>query len=160
MMNQKREAEVWERVMAASAQSPCPPQPRREDCLSSAQVLELLEGELKDSCTYQVLAGRVRKDVRRCLLELAREERRHYRRLEAVYYLMTGQRPCPDRPKAPCVACTNEELRKRYRDEIEGAKRYHALADHAGSIACVFHCLGNDEERHAHTILDLLQRCL
>ena len=26
MMNQKREAEVWERVMAASAQSPCPPQ--------------------------------------------------------------------------------------------------------------------------------------
>ena len=33
------------------------------------------KGELKDSCTYQVLAGRVRKDVRRCLLELARGKR-------------------------------------------------------------------------------------
>ena len=125
MMSQKREAEVWSRVMAASAEAPCSPYPKKHDGLSAGQLMELLEGELMDACTYQVLAGRVKKDIRRCLLQLAREERSHYRKLEAVYYLMTGQRPCPDRPRTPRVACTNEELRKRYQEEVEGAKHYH-----------------------------------
>ncbi len=158
-MNCKREAEVWERVMAASAECEFP-KGKPETGLTAQQVMELLQGELMDACTYQTLAMRVKKDLRRCLMQLAQEERRHYRKLEAVYYLMTGQRPCPDRPKAPCVACLNEELRKRYRDEVEGAKKYHCLAEKAGSFAAVFHCLGHEEERHSQTILELLQRCL
>ena len=157
MMSQKREAEVWNRVMAAAAESPCVP---KQTELTPSQVMELLEGELLDACTYRVLAERTKKDVRRCLLQLYQEERRHYRKLEAVYYLMTGSRPCPDRPKKPCVACTNEELRKRYTAEVEGGKHYHCLAEKAGSFACVFHTLGNDEERHARMILELLQKCL
>ena len=160
MMSQKREAEVWKRVMAASAESPCTQMKQMENCLTECQLMELLEQELLDACTYQVLAGRTKKEIRRCLMQLAQEERRHYRKLEAVYYLMTGRRPCPDRPKMPRVACTNEELRDRYQKEIEGAKQYHCLAEKAGSFACVFHCLGSDEERHARMILELLQRCL
>lgn len=160
MMSQKRQTEVWERVMAASAQEPVAAPPRQEAGLRETVLMELLEEELADCCTYQVLAERVRREVRRMLLRLAQEEAAHYRRLEAVYYLLTGSRPCPDRPKMPCVACTNEELRRRYRQEIESAGRYHALADQAGSLACVFHGLGNEEERHARVILNLLQQCL
>ena len=160
MINHQREAEVWERVMAASAQCPVPAKPAVPAELTAEQVMELLQQELMDACTYRVLAGRVRKELRRCLLQLAREEQLHYRKLEAVYYLMTGKRPCPDRPKAPCVACTNEELRKRYEEEVEGAAVYHGLTNCAGSFATVFHCLGHEEERHAQTILNLLQKCL
>lgn len=158
-MNCKREAEVWQRVMAASAECPMPA-PQMETGMTARQVMELLEGELSDACTYQTLAMRVRKDLRRCLMQLAQEERQHYRKLEAVYYLMTGQRPCPDRPKAPCVACLNEELRKRYGEEVAGAEKYHCLADKAGSFAAVFHCLGHEEERHSRRILEVLQQCL
>ena len=158
-MHCKREAEVWQRVMAASAECEYPKE-KPETGLTAQQVMELLQCELMDACTYQTLAMRVKKDLRRCLLQLAQEERRHYRKLEAVYYLMTGQRPCPDRPKAPCVACLNEELRKRYREEVAGAEKYHCLAEKAGSFAAVFHCLGHEEEHHSRRILELLQQCL
>ena len=161
MMNKHREAEVWRRVMAESADAPaCEPEKQPDNCLTPCQVMELLEDELMDACTYQVLANRTKKNVRQTLMQLAREEQMHYRKLEAVYYLMTGSRPCPDRPKTPRVACTNEELRKRYQAEIEGAQRYCCLAEKAGSFAPVFRCLSRDEERHAHMILCLLEKCL
>lgn len=172
MISKTREAEVWRRVMECSAEAPVPSKPHakckpehhhesgKDSCLTPAQVMELLEQELMDACTYQTLAMRVKKDLRKILLQLVQEERRHYRKLEAVYYLMTGTRPCPDRPKAPCVACTNEALRARYHEEVEGAARLHKLAECAGSFAPVFHCLGCEEERHAQMILCLLQRCL
>ena len=160
MMNQKREAEVWNRVLSASAEAPCCAPKKEQMNLTCQQVMELLEQELMDACTYKVLAMRVKKSIRQTLMCLAQEERRHYRKLEAVYYLMTGKRPCPDRPKAPCVACTNEELRKRYEEEVRGAAVYHGLANCAGSFESVFHCLGHEEERHAQTILNLLQKCL
>ena len=159
-MNQKREADVWERVMAASAACPMPVKRETPAGMTPQQVMELLQGELTDACTYRALAVRVKKHARQCLMQLAQEERRHYRKLEAVYYLMTGQRPCPDRPRTPCMACTNEELRKRYQEEVKGAEQYHALAEQAGSFASVFHCLGNEEERHSRMILELLQDCL
>ena len=160
MMNQKREAEVWNRVMFASAECACLPKAESRDQLCPEQVMELLVHELEDACTYRTLAGRVKGEVRQQLLKLAREEEGHYRKLEAVYYLMTGRRPCPDRPKAPCVSCTNEELRRRYEGEVEGARQYHCLAKNAGSFESVMHCLGHDEERHSRVILHLLQMCL
>ena len=161
-MNKMREEAVWQRVMAACEEGPAPkkPCPKTDQCLTPEQVMELLERALLDACTYRTLAGRVRKEVRRSLLQLAQEEQQQVRKLEAVYYLMTGHRPCPDRPKAPCVACTNEELRKRYQLEVESAARYCRLAEHAGSFAEVFHCLSRQERCHAQQILNLLQRCL
>ena len=159
-MNPLREEAVWKRVMAAAEEAPdcCDGVPLRS--LTDRRVLELLEGELADACTYRVLAGRMKQQARQCLLQLAAEEQRHYRKLEAVYYLMTGARPCPDRPKAPCVACTNEELRQRYKLETEGARTYGCLAEQAGPFAEVFHCLAHDEARHAAMILRLLEQCL
>ncbi len=159
MTNQKREAQVWERVMAASAQAPCC-KPAEENMLTPEQVMELLLGEQMAACTYGVLAARVKGETRRCLMELMHREKAHYRKLEAIYYLMTGRRPCPDQPKAPCVSCTNEELRRVYADEVAAAAKYHCLAAKAGSFAPQFHELGHEEETHAAKILSLLEYCL
>ena len=158
MMSKTREEAVWKRVMAAAESHPLPTVPRPG--LTAARLLELLQWEALDACTYKTLACRMNGQGRKCLLQLAREEQRHARQLETVIYLMTGSRPCPDRPKAPCVACTNEELRKRYQAEVDGAADLHKLADHAGSFAELFHTMAMDEERHAAMILHLLQMCL
>ena len=158
MMSKQREEAVWRRVLAASEQVASEP-PKQED-FTAEQVMTLLQAKLQDACTYGTLAARTKGDVRRCLLRLAGEERSHAGKLEAVYYLMTGSRPCCDRPKAPCVACTNEELRKRYKLEVEAAQKYKCLAEKAGSFAGVFHCLHRDEQRHAAMILNLLEQCL
>ena len=124
---------------------------------SHSNISILKDGVLRTAPADElILPGITRKH----LLQLAREEQLHYRKLEAVYYLMTGNRPCPDRPKTPCIACTNEELRKRYQDEVKGAAHYHALAEKAGSFSSVLHCLGHDEARHSCAVLALLQRCL
>lgn len=160
MMDHKREEAVWKRVMEVSEQAPACCKPKEHATLTAQQVMELLCGELADACTYEALAGRVRGSVRQKLLALSCSERAHYARLETVYYLMTGKKPCPDRPKYPCIACTNEELRTRYMEEIKGAEQYHALAEKAGSFAKVFHELGAEEERHACIVLEVLQQCL
>lgn len=160
MMDQKRETEVWKRVMEVSAQAPdCCKMPRQQS-LTAEQVMELLVAELADSVVYEALACRVRADVRRSLLMLAQQERRHFEKLEAIYYLMTGKKPCPDRPKRPCIACVSEELRSRYHEEVKGAQTYHRLAEKAGSFEPVFHQLGHEEEHHAQTIVQVLQKCL
>ena len=160
MMNKTRESEVWQRVMASSAEAPDCCKPVRSNTLTAEQVMELLVCELEDACTYEVLAGRVRGQAQQKLRELARCERRHYGKLEAVYYLMTGRKPCPDRPKPPCVACTNEELRSRYQLEVEGAGRYRCLAQRAGSFEKTLLELACEEEHHAQIILQVLQSCL
>ena len=160
MMDQKREQDVWKRVMEVSAQAPeCCKLPKQQS-LTAEQVMELLVGELADSVMYEALACRVHADARRSLLILAQQERRHFETLEAIYYLMTGKKPCPDRPKRPCIACVSEELRSRYHEEVEGAETYHRLAEKAGSFAEQFHRLGHEEDRHAQTVLNVLQACL
>ena len=160
MVDHKREEAVWKRVMELSQQAPDCCKPKEHATLTAQQVMELLAAELQSACTYEALAGRVRGTARQKLLMLSYSERAHYARLETVYYLMTGKKPCPDRPKRPCIACTNEELRSRYMQEVKGAEQYCALAKKAGSFAHVFHELAAQEEDHAHTILLVLQQCL
>ena len=160
MMDQTREQEVWKRVMEVSAQAPACCKAPKHETVTAQQVMELLLAERDDSCTYRALADRVRTAARQKLVWLARQESEHYKKLETVYYLMTGKKPCPDRPKRPCIACVSEELRSRYHEEVKGAQTYHRLAEKAGSFDAVFHALGHEEEQHAQIILQVLQTCL
>ena len=160
MLDSKREQEVWQRVMDLSAQAPACCKMPKTDTVTAEQIMEKLMGELEDVMVYEALSCRVRGDARRCLLMLAAGERRHYEKLETVYYLMTGKKPCPDRPKRPCIACTNEELRERYIHEVKGAEKYKALAEKAGSFSKVLLELAHDEECHAQKVLGVLQACL
>ena len=163
MMSKAREEAVWKRVMAMAAEAPEPmpchrPQPDRG--LTEAQLLELLDRERMDACTYRTLAARTKGQVWRCLQQLALEEQQHGRKLETMYYLLTGRKPCPDRPKAPCVACFNEELRRRYEQERGAASQYRKLAEQESTFGHIFRHLALEEERHGEMILRLLEQCL
>ena len=160
MIDHKREEAVWKRVMEVSAQAPECCKAKEQAELTAGQVKELLCKELADIGTYETLAGCVRADLRRKLLWLSQRERCHYARLETVYYLMTGKKPCLDQPKRLCIVCLGEELRSRYAREVESGDTYHRLAKKAGSFEPVFHELGLEEERHAYEVLCILQQCL
>lgn len=160
MLDQKREQEVWQRVMDLSAQAPaCCKLPKRET-VTEAEIMKKLEGELEDAMIYEQLSCRVHGRARQTLLQLAMQERQHAKKLETVYYLMTGKKPCPDRPKRPCIACTNEALRERYIQEGKGSESYKALAEKAGSFSKLLLELACDEEHHAQKLLGVLQACL
>ncbi|MBQ9967660.1 MAG: ferritin-like domain-containing protein [Oscillospiraceae bacterium] len=160
MLDQKREQAVWQRVMDLSAQAPACCKIAKTEAVTAEQIMELLCSELSDAATYEALSCRVCGQARQMLLKLAMEERQHAGKLETVYYLMTGKKPCPDRPKRPCIACTTEELRERYIQEVKGAERYKALAEKAGSFSKVFRELACEEEHHAQKVLTVLQSCL
>ena len=160
MMDQRREQEVWQRVMAMSAEAPRCDKPGNKQSLTSEQVMELLCKELADAAVYEALACRVGGQVRQKLRMLAAQERQHAKKLSAVYYLMTGKKPCPDKPKGPCIACTNEALRERYIEETKGAEKYCCLAEKAGTFGDLFRELACEESRHGQMILNLLQYCL
>jgi len=160
MMDHKREQEVWQRVMAMSAEAPRCDKAVSKQNLTAEQIMELLCGELANAATYEALACRVRGQVKQKLMVLAGQERQHAKKLAAIYYVMTGKKPCPDRPKCSCIACTNEELRERYIEETAGAEKYCCLAEKAGSFGDLFRELASDETRHAQTILNLLHQCL
>ena len=160
MIDHKREQEVWQRVMAASAEAPACCKQIGKQTVTTEQVMELLCKELADAVTYEALACRVRGQTRQSFLQLANWERQHAKKLSVVYYLMSGKKPCPDKPKTPCIACTNEELRERYIAETKGAELYCSLAEKAGTFAGVFRELACEEEKHAAIVLKLLQQSL
>ena len=160
MMEPKREQEVWKRVMELSAQAPAACRPALQQKITSQQIMELLCKELEDAAAYEALACRVRGQARQKLLMLMAQERQHAARLETIYYLMTGKKPCPDKAKKPCIACTGEELRERYIQETAGAAKYHSLSEKAESFTKVFKELACEEEQHAQIVLETLQMCL
>lgn len=160
MIDQKREAEVWKRVMDLSAQAPENCKPKEKSVLTAQQVMELLEKELEDESMYEALAGRVRQPMRQTLLGLAKQERQHALCLETVYYLITGKKPCFERSKRPCIASTTEELRSRYHAELAGAEVYCTLRQKAGAYADTFHKLSEEERYHAAVVMQILQTCL
>ena len=158
MMSRTREAAVWQQVLAASEEAPAP-KPAAGG-FTPAQVMDLLEDELQDANTYLALARRARREIRQSLLQLSQEEQQHARRLETVYFLMTGRRPEPKRPAMPDVGNVMDALRTRYQGEVAGAAQYRRLAEQADSFGPVLQELGSDEARHAQTVLRLLQRSL
>lgn len=160
MIDHKREEAVWKRVMEHSEQAPPCCKIMKIEPLSAAKVMELLRKEQDDACTYEALASRIRGEAGRKLLVLAQQERCHRDRLKTIYYLLTGKKACPEKTKAPCIACTAEELRNRYAIETQSAQVYEELAKQAGSFGDVFRELALEEGRHAYEVLCILQSVL
>ncbi len=75
-------------------------------------------------------------------VRLAESRRCDGKRLSALYFVMTGLKACPDRPKLPCVSCLNEALRQAYREERCTAELYSRYAANAGEYACTLEQLG------------------
>lgn len=165
-MNSNTEQRVWSRVM--NAQSACARVVQRDaqDGARSAAVLdedalmELYTGQMQAACTYRHLAAMTRGRARQTLTQLAEAKRCHAKRTEAMYYVRTGKKPCPDRPKSPCVSCVNEALRQAYQEELCTAELYRRYARNADDFACVLEQMATESCRHAQLLLSVLQECL
>ena len=148
----QKETRVWERIQGA--------QTRRCGGLSAEELKGLIREELADARAYRTLAGLLPTRERETLWRLAQDERRHAKQLTAILYLAEGRRFCPEKPEKLCVSCLSEELRRRWKEETEGAQRYEAIARRAAEFAPTFTGMAEDEARHARTILRLLERLL
>ncbi len=148
----QKETRVWERIQGAQA--------RRCGGLSAEELRNLIRDEISDACAYRTLARLLPGRERDCLLRMAQDEARHAKRLETVFFLTEGRRFCPETPERLCAVCLTEALRERWKEELDAADRYTALAGRAAEFAPVFTGMAEDEARHARTVLRLLQKLL
>lgn len=158
-MDDMKSRQVWSRVMNA----PCPAADgtqKKDAVLTARQVLELAQEEWADAAVYGSLVRCAPQCAREALRQMARDEACHARRLAALYFLLSGEKACPEPGKPVCTACFNETLRQRYGEELRGQKRYQELAPQAGAQRCLFEQLACDEGRHAQTICCILQHTL
>ena len=122
------------------------------------------EGEAADRQFYLSLSRRMRsQNAARALRRIAAEEEGHLKKLRAVYYLITGECMTMDRcitvpdSKGNCAA-----LRQAYHEEACSGFNYLRAADAAEDVCLqeIFREMGEDEMRHARTLLQLLSQCL
>lgn len=122
------------------------------------------EGEAADRQFYLQLSRRMRsQNAARVLRRIAAEEEGHLKKLQAVYYLITGECMTLNRritvpdSRGNCVA-----LRQAYHEEACSGFNYLRAADAAGDVCLqgIFKEMGEDEMRHAKALLQLLSQCL
>lgn len=181
MINQAREAAVWERVRAASAAAPMPaedqvlpepstpnlptpelpaPEQSSSEALSAELLAQLTEEEARRSRWYCALARCSRGMARQILLSLAQRACMHSRKLAAIYYVRQGRRACLQPAVLPCCFSMGETLRQLYREETETAARYEALAETEDTLRTVFCSMAAEKAETACRLLQLLADCL
>lgn len=171
----RRYDRIWQRVSPSltpypavrAAQDAAPPEePCRMD--GGEREAELLRGflhdELGDAQTYRCLAPLApTAEGRRIMRMLAGEEAEHARRLQAAYFLLTGETysvtvVLPPQPRLPW----RDRLRRRYHEETCSAARYARAAEDTRDVclARLFRSLSDDEYRHAELLCAYLSKTL
>ena len=119
-----------------------------------------IDGEAADRQFYLRFARCVRREQAACVLRrLAAEEGSHLRRLQAVYYLITGECYRPAEPlKTPEIKGYCATLRRAYHEEACTGFNYLRAADAVADncLQGIFQELGEDEMRHAKALVQLL----
>ena len=147
--DKEKTRQIWKRVLGEEETPVC--------ALDSAALRTWIAEKKTDACTYEALA-RQAPAGRELLRRLGREARCHARRLEAVYYLWTGEAaeavsgPLP-RQESLCAA-----LRARHRAELESAQRFRRAAEELPEFRAAFLDLAAAAERNASALLCLMQR--
>ena len=156
---------------AAPAQEGTLPGAERNPCCMGTEAQTSLdvirgfaEGEAADRQFYLQLSRRMRsQNAARVLRRIAAEEEGHLKKLQAVYYLITGECMTLNRritvpdSRGNCAA-----LRQAYHEEACSGFNYLRAADAAGDVCLqgIFKEMGEDEMRHAKALLQLLSQCL
>lgn len=160
MITQQREAEVWQRVMAASAQAPdCPPV-RERSVSDSQKILELLRQCEANGHTYALWAAKTKGAARTVLAALSSSARHHRRKLSAVYYVLVGRRPHWETPLLPDRSCIHSALRTCYHAELQAADTCDALAKSNPAVCPTFQQLSRENAAHAQQLLTVLEHNL
>ena len=138
-------------------------------CLGSSatESLQVISGfmraEMASFCFERALACRAPNGRERATMErLARGGEEIFRRLSAVYFLITGAFPCMEKePRTGGVPCWTEGLRSAYHAEVCGAINYRRAADGVTDL-CLIRIFGNLGERksdRADTLMQLVVNC-
>jgi rubrerythrin len=120
---------------------------------------DLMYGEAREAKYYADLArNRAASGSSFSLKEISDEESSHLKRLQAEYYILTGD------TFFPCVALLElpdtylEALRERFIEENEGARSYlEAASQTAGTrLSALYSEFSADELRHAENMASLI----
>ena len=166
MMLLKKYDHVWQRVMpdadpyAVLAEQETPVTACKEKA-GEEWLLEKIEAEWKARAYYLTLARRGGVGSRE-FFRMAEEEEQHARRLKAMWYLAGRDLPREVFSGGCAVPQKKAEaLRQRYGEECRSAEEYFALAKAAkGCTAEILRAMGEDERRHAETLLRILERMM
>ncbi len=150
--------EIWQRVLPGM--EPYPQiRKQREGRLSEKDILSFMESECSDRQLYSAMArkGRTRAESR-CLAAIGAAKACHAKKLEAVYFIMTGSHPCPAQPPEPNIRCLTDALRQRYYDELKAQQQYLEASKRAEDerISQLLSCLAGEEKKHGDIIWSLL----
>lgn len=120
---------------------------------------DLMYGEAREAKFYADLArNRAASGCAFSLREISDEESVHLKRLQAEYYILTGE------TFFPCVALLDipdtylEALRERFIGENEGARAYLEAASQAVNtrLSALYAEFSADELRHAESMASLI----
>lgn len=167
MMLLKKYDHVWQRVMPDADPYAVPAEERpslgerKGETPAKERIEQKIAAELADRDYYLTLARRGGAGSR-VFQEMAADEERHARRLKAVWFLALGQRMEDCGPVTVFVPQKKvEALRQRYGEECRSAEEYFAMAESAhGCIAEMLRAMGRDEQRHAESLLRILERMM
>ena len=166
----KLQNEVWSRVMGANQPATAadtvsdtvPEQPAETETapLTDAELLTRMQHEKNDCATYRYLSCKACGCDARTLRQIADDEACHFKKLHAMYFLLTGKCVCLSPEKPDCTACLTDALRARYEGELAAAAQYEADARRWPDMADEFLCMAADETRHSKCVRAMICRRL
>lgn len=150
------ETAVWNRVAAASRDGSSAP----EHAVSpiGPELLAALERKQGAAASYRQLLSHVSGESQRVLRKILLQEQQQVRVLSALYYFLTGRRPClgasaPQRRRESIP----DGLRRMMQGEELSAGRFEALAARStGEVREALTELCRMEQQHFHLLLPLL----
>ena len=96
--------------------------PATNQTVCASEIMELIQGERNDACTYFALAKYVGGKDCACCNRVSPKRSLHAKRLSTVYYVLTGNRACVCPEPTEPVTCLPESLRQTGQQEPEGRR--------------------------------------
>lgn len=149
-MDQDYERRVWQRVLGTEVS---------QDKQDEAVLLALKQTLEAEQC-YMKLANCVSGCCRATLLQLCQEKRCQAKRLQTVYFLLTG---CCAKVKCENCDCCGKLcclIRNRFLAEQRAAEGYCTAAERFREFSCLYATLSRESARAAEQLRCVLQSLL
>lgn len=117
----------------------------------AADIAKAVDGEYSAIICYEQLAKLAPNEAtRNQILEIRKDEMRHYQSFSQIYAALTGKQPTP-KASEPCESEYGAALDASFRDEQKTVDFYRDIAERAGDpvIKETFRSAADDEQHHA-----------
>lgn len=151
--DKEKTREIWKRVLGEEESCDC-------RAFDSELLRQMIAEEKTMVCAYRSLARCAAGQSREQLRRFGEQALCHARKLEAVYYLWTGERACASSKEVPRFRCFAEGLRELHGRETASAVRLNRTAEELPDYAEVFYTAAREKACRAELLLRLLQNCL